>query len=343
MAWQHEVFACYARPSPEPGECDLASWSAKLVATLSEELNRNSFGDVPPVRFSKAMGTDRQTDVQGSALLLVLLSPALLIESERLAEIAWFRDQAARDGRTSDHVVVITVHAASIDTRRYPEIAWAMGGSVPAAASQGFMTADGTPLEADHATPYPPFVALEPAILSLAGEIRSKLEKLSALPPIAAPEPPPKPRPPVLEKPRASTSARSRALIYLESASSEQSWRATKSGLDSLLNVNPAKWPEPPPDLRTRMQRREDRRAFLLECKGQVLIRADASDPIALQVTEAQSARNELLDVGAQAPPWVLVDWVGDAGPYLQDWADLPRVSTSAPDWPDQVKQELGL
>lgn len=352
MTWPIDVFVCHARPVASDGAFDLAAWSNKLLATLEEGINPNSFGDIPVVNFCREPRRAGEAAVpadaiEQSALLLVLLSPQLLADPARLAEIERFRAQAARDGRTVEHTVVATVAATPFERKDFPALDWLLGGGARAGAAEGFTDADGAPLETDRAGPGQPFDALRPAILSLAGDIRRKLAKLRAVPPVAPPPPPPTPPPPpppepevVLDDPPGGPA---RALVYLQSASNQQSWTDTKAALDGLVRINPAQWLPPPGDLRAMKQRHEQRRAFLASCQGLILIRADAADLTDLWVTEAETDRNLLHDADFDAPPWVLVDWVPDAGPALQSWVSLPRVTTGEPNWPERVRKELGL
>ena len=351
MTWQTDVFVCYARPAAAAGAFDLTTWSAKLLATLEECINPNSFDDIPKVRFYRdpsAGETGALVDpAKQAALLLVLLSPELIADADRLAEIELFREQALSEGRTVEHTVIATIAATPIEVNRHPAIDWLLGDGTRSNGAEGFTAADGTPLEADRAGPGQPFVALLPAIQSLAGDIRRRLGGLKVLPPL--PPPPPTPEP---DQDPKTVSAASEpvvvevtggggALIYLQSATGAK-WDDTSDALNGLVRVNPARWP-PPSGLKAKRKRDEDRREFLSSCQGLVLIRGDAAELTDLLVTEAQNDRTLLEDADLKSPSWVLVDWVEDAGPDLQSWVLLPRVTTGEADWPTRVRKELGL
>jgi len=338
MAWQNDVYVCAAEPGS--ADLDLAAWTDRLVAALEELINPKSFDNVPQVTFARAVPSGDPRSVEGSAILLVLLSPALFTDSACVDEIARFRAQAQCDGRTVEHTVLMAVAGKTFESGGNPDIDWLLGGGSRLPSSRGFTDADGNPPAPGDALAQPLIDALQ----SLGGEIRRKLSLLNSRRPRLA-ETAEETVPTDVPDPQPVTDAakRQHVLVYLESASIEDCWANTRKALDALVQVNPAAWVAPTVDLKERIRRRAERRAFLLECKGLVLIRAHKDDKTDLQITEAQAARNELLDAGAAAPAWVLVDWVGGAAPAMQDWADLKRIPANTDDWPEQVRKGLDL
>ena len=363
MTFAHDIYVCYARGQPVVAgtTIDLTAWSEKLLNTLVEEVNPNNF-DLPPVGFLPAYpytaapapdprgsAPDRAA-VQASALLLVLLSPALVADPARLEEIKAFREQAAQDGRTAAHVVLATIVPTPVEATRGGDLDWLLEQGNRPLNGEGFSDKDGRPVEIGLALGEG-FTLLMRPIQSLAGEIRDKLKKLKRRP-VATP---PSPRPPqtLLTVPLPENTAASslpstnqagpKPLLYLQSATDAQSWVATRDGLAPVATVNPARMAATGfgPGMRERDQ---ERRGFLASCRALVLVRARADDPTDLHVNVALDDFRLLRQYGDGVTPdphWLLVDWVDDDGPVLQPGIDLPRIRARAADWATQVMARL--
>lgn len=361
MAWPIDVFVCYARPGPTAKGFDLGQWSRKLIATLADLANPNSFGDLGKVTLAIDWpGGDPPTDglvaagpdtIDDCALLLVLLSPELIVDPERLKEIDRFMQLAAKDGRTIKQTVLATVSQTLVKPDQHPGLDWLLQRGTRALGGEGFFDpATGKSLESELAAPgSEPFTALEPALKSLAGEMRKTLKPLRtdlsdrAAQPAYTVSQPAASTPPGRASPSTPPLAPSgnKAQIYLASAASETSWSDTRKALETVAIVNPASWSAPPTFAMLKAQN-EERIQYLVSCRGMVLLRSAPDDKTDIYVSRALRDNDYLKEQDFPELPFVLVDWVADDGPELQNVA-ITRVTTDQADWAVKVGKELGL
>lgn len=353
MRFTHDVLVCFGRGRIADGTVDLTRWSTQLIDAIDAETNRPTFSQEPRDRVTFARGDGGE---ERPALLLVLLSPTLLADPVRLAEIERFRQSAATDGRTAEHTIVATIMPAPLPPQRVAALDWLLRHGKRANGDDGFYDAAGLPVHAPIDVVADWFIALETAILSLVGEIQSKLRVLQRRMPERFGPPPPPPPPdvggiqlaaaigPPIDASLGGADIPVLPQLYLASASDVQRWTEAYAALKPMAVVNPAQMGEMDYSPANRRQRDELRRRFLLRCNGLVLIRAAADDQTDLLVSDAlydiRVLRQEESDW--QTPLWVLVDWVDDAGPALQHVAP-PRVSALRSDWADGVRRTLRL
>lgn len=377
MSYKFDVYICFGRgefTSALGQSCDLTRWTEKLVATLYECINPPDFpGNVlgkisfhpRPATGQPLTESDRKA-VRESALLVVLMSPNLVEDEARREEIRLFLEQAAMDGRTITHTVLATILPAKFDAGVCPELNALLDNGRRPANSEGFFDAEhGLPIEAGLAGMPTGFVRLLPPIQSLAGEIRTKLESLkgrararrSAFPAFAGPPDAPATVPQLVVMPFPELEAEAEAAspadspetslkpVYLQSASDPDRWNSTRDGLRKIAFINPAIMGDTTPKLAMLRQRDEERRVFLTTCDALVLVRAKANDRTDLHVAVALTDFRLLRAEGFEGLPWVLVDWIDDAGPILQHQEiGLPRVCVPRDaDWASSVKQALGF
>lgn len=350
MSFACDIYICFWRSgAPKATEDAFTRWSRKILNTLYEEVNPQNF-DLPPVRFhpdypyvaadtvtlpadAQRIGADR------AALLLVLLSPELVADPARIAEIEAFRQQAASDGRTAMHTILATIAPTPLETVRGDALDWLLQQGTRPLNGEGFSDTAGLPVERA-LDEFDPFVQLVRPIQSLAGEIRKKIKELNrAMPerPLPAVEPAMAVRIDI-EAEIADNAAppAERLLLYLQSATDPQLWMQTRDALNAVATVNPAEMPRT--GFGADMRQRDDaRRGFLASSSLLVLVRAQAHDPVDLHVAMALNDFRMLRQSGYEDPAWILVDWVEDAGPSLQPGVQLPRISARDHGWPSQV------
>jgi hypothetical protein len=358
MSDHADVFVCF----PRRADAAAAAWIDKLLATLAEMVNPPVFGNEmgPPISFwpdiavgSVSAAPADPARAASSAVLVVLLSPALAEDKLRLEEIRRFREQAEADGRSVLQTVIATIEPFQAGTGA--ELAWLMEDGRRAANADGFWDAQQKQrIEGDLGQSPQGFVQLLPPIQSLAGEIRGRVkemrrrrgidpwqfgdEKVGDRAPIEQRTPPPQPLAP-------APAPGGKRQVYLQSAADPAIWAQTQNALGTHYVVNPGNMAPTDFDLAALKTRDETRRQFLLRCKGLVLLRSRADDQVDLQVSTALDDFSCLRQVASfRDPPWVLVDWIPDAGPLLPvSSGQLPRIS-AAPgvDWAGAVQQALG-
>jgi hypothetical protein len=327
--FEHDVFFSYARAESATEAKLLVDWSRHVIGALRDWLATalNSSGRSLKVFFDETgvpsgaeLPSTFRTAAEGSACLVVVMSPYYPISGWCKEELETFFAKATQDGRGKGHCIAILAQAL-------PNSAWPRrltderGGPIrfeDLVDKQTQLPLGLTDFE-DRALND----AIRKAFVSirgLLGEVRERLEARKALDAIQ--------KPPV------------EPVIYLHARPDDyDAWRDARAMLSLKAIVNPdTLLPNDSSSEPTISQSVNREYEF---SHGLALLRPEHAD-IRYEVMKAYLDRQRLLQEKHKNLPWAILDKSDDDLSVAKTYG-VPRIMMSAPDWPDRLLSALGL
>jgi hypothetical protein len=336
--FDYDLFVSYAHAEAETKAPLIRDWSRhnagrirELLATalnvgcdLSGSEVQVFFDDRVLVSGQPLTQTLREK-VQGSALLLVLMSPLYPSKSWCLDELEWFFQQTARDGRGQEHCTVLRIQPLDED-------AW----------PKRLRDERGKPVLyhdfVDPLTELPICLTnlcasqLQEALLKLFIEIKGKLTSLRRQ----------------LQARHQMTNSctqrpADRPVIYFEADPGEEVlWQSLKGELRDLAIVRPVNLPRASDDSDP-LDRKQQKQRHVQFAASDALVLLHGGpgtwieNAVANGYLDRRLLRQRQLDL-----PWAILDRIG-APPKVAEDYDVPCVPATCSEWPRQLLAALGL
>ena len=331
--FEKDLFVSYAWADPKgAGNSPLMHWSRRLVDELLEDIRtitsefdrlehwidaRDLDPTLPPTPALKA-------GVQGSALLLVVMSPRYLESGWCLKEIGWFEAEVARRGREQGCVLV--VRALPSEEGKWPRCLKDEDGHTVIGFC--FHPRPGTLETRPHGwpDPQPTDRAFYEALSSLSSRVIQRLRELKSREALKARAAP------------ANQNIEGKPRLYLH-ARVEQAdkWKITKERLEKAgFEVEPAELTAVGSSLLDVRRAQRDRLAKLATCHGLLVLRADSAEDITADIEACQADRADV-EAGGRRLPCAVLDTAGGAIPassaaVIEAFA-IDVLPATGPDW----------
>ena len=337
--FDYDVFVSYAHADVETRAPLVRDWSRHVCGRLrdllatalnveagSPESEIQVFFDDRVLVSGQPLTQTLRDKAQRSALLLVLMSPLYPRKPWCLDELAWFFEQAARDGRGQEHCTVLRIQLP-LDDSAWPQ-RLRDERDKPVVFRDLVDPATELPIGLTNFASAQLDAALLDSFIEIKGKLASLRKQLEARRRMTAP---------TTQKPA------DRPVIYLDADPDDKAlWQSLKGELRGIAIVLPASLLQASSDSDPLdRQQQKIRQGHFGQSHGLVLLHGRPGTWIEKAVARSYNDRRLLLQRYLDLP-WAILDRVGQRPP-IADVYEVPCVPAASKEWPRELLSVLGL